>query len=132
MTSPSPTRETLIIYDGECPYCRNYVRFVKLRESVGPVRLIDTRQNGPEIAAVKSAGYDLDEGMIFSYQGQYFHGDEAIHMMGVLSGTGPLNALNRLIFRSPTRARALYPWLRAGRNLTLRLLGRRKISGQKF
>lgn len=132
MTSPSPNPETLIVYDGECPYCRNYVRLVKMRESIGPVRLIDARKGGPEVDAIKAKGFDLDQGMIFYHGGHYYHGDEAIHMMGVYSGCGPLNALNRLIFRSPARAKALYPWLRAGRNMTLRILGKRKISGEKF
>ena len=30
-----------LIYDGNCPFCSNYVRFTRLRENIGSVDLID-------------------------------------------------------------------------------------------
>lgn len=122
--------EAWIVYDGECPYCRNYVRLVRLRDALGTVRLIDARKGGPEVEHVRAAGLDLDEGMIFRYGGRLYHGADAIHMMAVLAGpSGLFNRINARVFRSPARAAFLYPILRAGRNTTLFLLGKRKISG---
>jgi hypothetical protein len=46
------------------------------------------------------------------------------------SRSGLFNKLNALIFHSPTVSRLLYPLLRAGRNLTLRLLGHRKLTDE--
>ena len=44
-----------LLYDGECPFCSAYARFVRLREtSIGPLRLIDARHGGPAIERVKS------------------------------------------------------------------------------
>lgn len=117
-----------IIYDGECPFCSTYVKFMRLRESVGKVELLDAREGGAVVDSVRQLGYDLNEGMIFYYGGQYYYGADAVQMLSMLSGSrGWLNRLNASIFRSPARASMLYPFLRAGRNATLQLLGRSKI-----
>jgi hypothetical protein len=70
----------------------------------------------------------LNEGMAFVQNGQISHGDECIHKMALLTTpSGVLNRLTAWIFRSTTASRLLYPVLRSGRNMTLELLGRRKI-----
>lgn len=51
-----------------------------------------------------------------------------MNLLALLSTpSSTFNRVNGLIFRSPTASRILYPVLRAGRNATLRLLGRRRI-----
>jgi predicted DCC family thiol-disulfide oxidoreductase YuxK len=117
-----------ILYDGECPFCRSYVGIVRLQEVIGPVRILNARNGGPEVDMALAAGLDLDEGMVLQYQGQLYHGDACIHLLATLSETGGiLRALLAWVFRSPSRARLLYPWLRGGRNMTLKLLGKHKI-----
>jgi predicted DCC family thiol-disulfide oxidoreductase YuxK len=121
-------RPAAIVYDGECPFCSRYVRLVRLRESVGPVELINARDGGPVVAEIVRAGIDLDEGMVLKLGNRLYHGDDCIHMLALL-GTrlGVFNRLNAAMFRSPRAARFFYPALRAGRNAALRLLGRSRI-----
>ncbi len=119
----------IVIYDGECPFCSRYVRMLRLRETVGPVRLLDARDGGPEVEAALAEGLDLDEGMVLLMDGRYHHGDDCIHRLALLStGSGAFNRLNAAIFRSERLSRLLYPLLRAGRNTVLALLGRQKIN----
>ena len=135
MKSPSddaPARaaapEPWLLYDGECPFCSAYVRMLRLRESAGPVRLVDAREGGPELDELRAAGLEIDEGMALKLHGRLHHGDDCIHALALL--TTPSGAFNRAaawIFRSPRRSRAMYPALRAGRNAALTLLGRRRI-----
>lgn len=136
MTSPldiEKTSEAWIIYDGECPFCKNYVRLLRLKEVIDNVRLINARDDTKEAQLIREKGYDLDEGMIFFYNGHYHYGAEAIHMMAMLSGSSRfINRVNGFIFRSKSLSSVLYPFMRGGRNLTLKILGRRKISGDKF
>lgn len=120
--------EAWIVYDGECPFCSGYVRLVRLREAIGTVHLVDARAGGPVVDDVVGQGFDLDEGMVLVWQGAYYHGADCMHMLAMLSS--PSSRLNRLggsLLRSKSRARFLYPFLRAGRNTVLRLLGRSKI-----
>jgi predicted DCC family thiol-disulfide oxidoreductase YuxK len=138
MTSASTSPNTApagnwIIYDGDCPFCTNYMRLTKLKESIGPVRLINARDGGPEVEFVKAQGLDLDQGMAMYYQGQLYHGGDCLNIMAMLSSeSGLFNSFSAWVFKSKSRARALYPSLKCGRNLALRLLGRTKISGEKF
>lgn len=111
-----------LVYDGECPFCRRYAALVRLRQSVGEVRLVDARAGGPLVREVEAAGLDLDEGMVLKVGDRLYHGADCIHAIALLaSPSGPFNRLNAAIFRSSRLAALLYPLLRAGRNAALRL-----------
>ncbi|MEM8790844.1 MAG: DCC1-like thiol-disulfide oxidoreductase family protein [Pseudomonadota bacterium] len=125
--------EIAIVYDGECPFCSAYVGMVRLREAAGRVHLLDAREGGPEVERIRAAGLDLDEGMVLLMGDEMYHGADCIHRMGLMTTeSGVFNRLNAWVFRSPGRSRFLYPILRAGRNLALKILGRKKISGEAF
>ncbi|MFO1394421.1 MAG: DCC1-like thiol-disulfide oxidoreductase family protein [Steroidobacteraceae bacterium] len=131
MTSPST--DNYVLYDGDCPFCRNYVAMQRLRAAIGPVRLVDARAGGPEVEAARAAGYDLDEGMLLSYEGRLYHGAACMNMLALLGDDRGLVArFMNWLFGSRDRASFLYPLLRAGRNLTLRLLSRRRLDGRPF
>ena len=129
--APESAGEAFLYYDGDCPFCSAYVRYVRLREAVGTLTLVNLREGGPGAEEVMARGFDFDEGMVLKLGGDYYHGDDCIHMLALLSSDSSLfNRMNALIFRSPRRARLLYPILRSGRNLTLTLLGRRKVGAK--
>lgn len=123
--------ENYLIYDGECPVCNAYVRFVRLQESIGHIELVDARDGGAIVDRVVSETLDLDEGMVLIYGGRFYHGADCLHMLALLSSpSGAFNRLNALMFRSPGVARFMYPILRFGRNTLLRILGKRKLELQ--
>ncbi|MFP4539257.1 MAG: thiol-disulfide oxidoreductase DCC family protein [Dichotomicrobium sp.] len=118
-----------VVYDGECPFCSAYVRLVRLREAVGPVELLDARAHPGLVAELHAEGIDLNETMAVRYGGRTYVGAEAMEVLSLLSSdSGRANRLFARIFRDGRRARRLYPWLRSGRNLALRLLGRKKLT----
>jgi len=105
-----------IIYDGDCPFCSRYVALLRLREHVG-VEMVDARRN-PALA--QQYGLDLNEGMIADLDGRVHHGAEAMWLLSTMARRpGP--------FASKTFVRFAYPVLRAGRNATLKLLGRPRL-----
>lgn len=121
--------DTWIVYDGQCPFCSRYVQLVRLRETLGEVRLIDARKGGPEVEEVRRAGLDLDEGMVLKLDGRLHHGADCINKLALLSTpSSRFNRLNAAVFRSRTASHVLYPMLRTGRNAVLRILGRPKIA----
>lgn len=121
-----------LIYDGECPFCSAYVRFLRLREAFGDIQLVDARTDTALVADLKSKDIDLDEGMVLQIGDQVYHGADCIHVLSLMSGeSGLFNRFNGWVFRSPTRSRFLYPILRAGRNAALAMLGRRKIQASQ-
>ena len=122
----------IVIYDGECPFCSNYVRLMALRKTVGRVELVNARQSHPLVRDLQTAGYNLNEGMAVIFGGKIYYGSEAVTLLSRLNDTSSVTAraLSALL-RDPARARRIYPWMRLCRNLTLKALGRTKIADPK-
>lgn len=120
-------QQAWLVYDGDCPFCRRYVQYVRVRRSVS-LRLVNAREGGPLVDEVRRAGLDLDGGMVLKMGDRYYHGADCIHVLALLgSPSDAFNRVNAAVFRSERLSRLLYPVLRAGRNATLRLLGRSKV-----
>ena len=117
-----------LVYDGACPFCTRFVRYTRLRDSIGPLPMIDSRSGSREVDEVRNLGFDLDQGMVLKLHGTFHHGAAGMHALALLSTrSGFFNRTLSIMFRSPVVARLLYPILRGGRNLTLLLLGRRRL-----
>ena len=118
----------VVVYDGECPFCRRFATMVRLRSAVGKVCLVDARAGSPIVARLRSKGIDLDRGNVFSYGGRDYVGPEALTAISMLAGLGGgTGRAFAWIMRSPFRARLLYPILRGMRNLALRVKGTPQI-----
>jgi predicted DCC family thiol-disulfide oxidoreductase YuxK len=120
-----------IVYDGDCPFCSRYVKLLKLRDTIGPVELIDARDANPVVQTINAAGIDLDSGFVFIFAGRCYHAEEAIHRLALL--TTPVGLFNRTtvaVFRSPVASKIFYPVLLFGRNMVLRLKSRDKLNSR--
>ena len=127
--------ETVILYDGECPFCTSFAKLVRLRETVGAVRIVDARKGGPELDAVRAAGLDIDEGNVVleAWDGTraaaIHHGPGAQMWLAARSQRWhPVGLFLRTLFATPALGRLSYPVLKGTRNLALRLMGRSKIA----
>ena len=124
--------ETVLIYDGECPLCTAYSQFVRIRESIGGLKLVDARKNIEVINEITSQGLDIDQGMVLKIGDQLYCGSDAINALALISSRcGVFNRLNYWIFKSKTASRLLYPILRFFRNLLLKILRKTQINNVK-
>lgn len=120
--------DNYLIYDGECPFCSNFVQMTRLRETIGPLRLINARDTGPEVQAATAQGFVIDQGMVLMLDGEVYYGADCLNRLALLSSRS--NVFNKLVyamFRLPLVARLSYPVLKAGRGMTIRLLGVSKM-----
>ncbi len=122
---PDPAR---IIYDGECPFCASYVAFARLRKRLGAVELIDARQRPDIVESLAARGFQIDEGMVVEMDDKVFFGPEAMWAINTLLSANPLLRL----VSGRRFLKLAYPLMRGGRNMTLRLLGRRPIAAPRF
>jgi len=123
------SEKLLLIYDDECPACKNYSQMIRIRETVGELVLINARDDSDEVRKLTEAGFDLDEGMALIVGERVYYGADTVHALGLMgSQSGFLNKLNHWIFRSKARSKFLYPILKMGRNLLLKILARSKIN----
>ena len=124
----SAERGTYVVYDGDCPFCSQYAKLLRLREAVGPVTLINARAEHEIVRHVNGKGVDLNNEMALVIDGRVYAGADCLHSLALMStGSGAFNALVARVFASPGISRRLYPILRSGRNATLWILGRKPI-----
>ncbi len=117
-----------IYYDGECPFCQRYISLLRLKETAGPVTLYDLREHSEEKDRLIEKGYDLDLGMVIDMDGRLIGGSDAVNHLAMLSTPSTLfNKINKWIMSTGFLATLLYPFLRAGRWLTLFVMGRKQI-----
>jgi predicted DCC family thiol-disulfide oxidoreductase YuxK len=113
-----------LVYDHECPVCRTYCQYARIRETVGRLRLVDARQPGPLMDEITAAGLDIDQGMVLKMRGQMYYGADAIQMLSLLgTRSGWFNRLCFVFFGTRLGARIFYPTGKAFRNALLKLLG---------
>jgi predicted DCC family thiol-disulfide oxidoreductase YuxK len=127
MQTPKP--DILLVYDDECPACDNYCRMVRIRETVGTLKLVNARESSEVMQEITRQGLDIDQGMVLKVGDVLYYGSDAIHALSLMgSPSGVFNRLNHWLFRSKRRARLLYPLLRSCRNLLLKVLRKTKIN----
>lgn len=118
----------VLLYDGECPFCSRYVQLVRLRETVGPLRLVNARERDEWYQRARSLGLNVDQGMVLFHGNRVYHGAECIRLLAMMSTrVGWFNRLNALLFSTRAGARVLYPMLKFGRRIALWLLRRRPL-----
>ena len=117
-----------ILYDGECPFCKRYVTMLRLRDTLPDIKLLNAREHIELVEYYYSRGLNVDDGMIMGMGRHVFFGHEVLHCVARMTTSNSwANRLNAFIFRSALLSRMLYPVMRCGRNMTIRLLGRSKL-----
>jgi predicted DCC family thiol-disulfide oxidoreductase YuxK len=113
----------LIIYDGDCPFCRAYVRLLRLQKAGGTVEMLSARSADSRIQAYWQQGHDLNAGMLGVLNQQVYAGADAMQVLASCSsGSDYFNRLHHAIFSRRRLSALLYPLLKFGRRLTLFLL----------
>ena len=123
------TSKIVLIYDKECPACNHYCQFVRIRESIGELELINARDTSDVMKSITAQGLDIDQGMVLKLDNQLYYGADAIHMLALISSrSGIFNRFNYWLFKSKKRSHLLYPVLRFFRNLLLKALNKTKVN----
>ncbi len=121
--------EILLVYDKECPACNAYCQIIRIRETVGDLKIIDAREKSEVLDEITARGLDIDQGMVLKMEGQLYYGSDAMHALALISNrSGLLNRINYWIFKSKSVSSWLYPVLRLFRNLLLKMLRKTKIN----
>ena len=121
--------EILLVYDEDCPACNNYCQVVRIRDSVGDLKIINARDDSAIMREITEQGHDIDEGMVLKMGEQFYYGSDAIHALALISSrSGIFNRLNFWMFKSRRVSRVLYPVLAGCRGLLLKLLRRSRIN----
>lgn len=114
-----------ILYDGDCPFCANYVGMLRLRENCDCV-LEDARTRPDLVEKFRTQGMEISDGFIVSTRDRSYHGADALVVLSALSSSsGLLNRCMAFIFGKRWLARLLYPPMKVGRRMVLLTMGRK-------
>lgn len=120
----SQSDKIYVVYDDDCPFCRNYCKYVRLKETVGELELVDARKDSEIMREITDRGLDIDMGMVVKMNDRIYYGSEAIHVLSLMSSRNTLfNKINYHIFKSKKVSGFLYPILRDCRALALKVMG---------
>ena len=113
-----------ILYDGDCPFCSNYVQMLRLKEHYD-CKLLNAREQADRVEHFRAEGMEVSEGFIVTLHGKSYSGAVALSLLSRLTASeGILNRVLAVAFRSERFAHLSYPFMKTGRAMTLRLLGR--------
>jgi predicted DCC family thiol-disulfide oxidoreductase YuxK len=114
----------VLVYDGGCPFCRQFALGTELSSGLPELELRDGRADHDLRAALNARGLYLAQGAVLLEGEQAWHGAEAIsELCRRLAPSGPLQKLFGGLFTGPSRARRIYPVLLLARRLALRWRG---------
>ena len=113
-----------LIYDGGCPFCRDFASRSELNSGIGGFQIVDGRADSNLRRDLLKKGVSLANGAVLIEKDQLWHGSEAIaELSRRMNPSDPLLGLLRELFQDQPRARLLYPLLLTARRVALGLKG---------
>ncbi len=119
--------DNFIIYDGDCIFCKNYIKFSNFLNEY-QIELINARlvKDPNKIELMKK--YKIDTGMILHFENNYYTGSEAMTKITTINDNKKyFNKTLNFFFKSKKISNLLYPYFVIIRNLTLKIRGISKI-----
>ncbi|MDC0528840.1 DUF393 domain-containing protein [Gammaproteobacteria bacterium] len=120
-----------IIYDGECPFCNDFIIVSNIKKTFGNIKMTNARNsNEQSVIMVKRQGINLDDGMVvIKEDGSLLYGDKAARFITIYGkGDGIRAFVYRLVLRNEKFAAFSYPALVLLRKLYFKIVGKRWIN----
>ena len=109
-----------LIYDGGCPFCREFALRSELKSGVADLQIVDGRSDHNIRRELNSLGLLLRDGAVLIEGEQRWHGSEAIaELSRRMKPSDPLLRLLAMLFCNDQRSALAYPALLAARRLAL-------------
>ena len=113
-----------LIYDGGCPFCRNFAARSELSGGVRGLQIIDGRDDHIQRQRLRKQGFDLANGAVLIEGETVWHGSAAIaEVCRRMEPSDQLLGLLQGMFRDEARSKILYPALLLARQVALNLRG---------
>ena len=113
-----------LIYDGGCPFCREFALRSELKAGIPNLQIVDGRTDHSIRSELNALGLPLRDGAVLIEGEQRWHGSEAIaELSRRMEPSDPLLKLLAKLFRNNQRSALAYPALLAARRVALATRG---------
>ena len=115
-----------LVFDGACPFCRQFALRSELKAGIPDLHIIDGRQENDLRRRLSERGLNLADGAVLLEGEQAWHGSAAIaEISRRMKPSDPLLKLLQAVFHDRQRAAFAYPALLLARRLALLIQGLR-------
>ena len=112
------------LYDGACPFCKNFAARSELSGGVRGLEIIDGRKDHIQRQNLRRKGFALANGAVLIEGETVWHGSAAIaELCRRMEPSYQLLGLLQDVFRDETRSKMLYPALLLARRVALKISG---------
>jgi len=112
----------VFIYDGECPFCKNFAMLSKLRSGIKNLKILDGRNHLDVLYNLTDRGFSLENGAIVISDNKIYHGSSAIVFLVSRMKYNENNfTILSQIMSNHWRSRIIYPLLLIARRIALLL-----------
>ena len=113
-----------LIYDGGCPFCREFALQSELKAGIPNLRIVDGRADHNIRRQLNNLGMHLRDGAVLIEGEQRWHGSEAIaELSRRMNPSGPLLTFLAKMFSDDQRSALAYPALLVARRMALATRG---------
>ena len=113
-----------LLYDGGCPFCRNFAARSELSSGVRGLRIIDGREDHVQRQSLNERGFSLAKGAVLIEGETVWHGSAAIaELCRRMEPSDQLLGFLKGVFRDDARSKILYPALLLARQVALNVRG---------
>ena len=113
-----------LYYDDECPFCKEYSKYVQLRQ-IYDISILDARKDLQKVKFFREKGYDINDGMILEIDDKIYQGDEAIVKIDkLLKKETLLDRLRSFFTNIPYFIKIIYPPIKIFRFILLKTIGK--------
>ena len=119
-------RRVKFYYDGECPFCKEYSKYIELRKKYD-IEILNARDNLEKIIEFRAKGYDIDEGMILevSPDEKLYHGADAAKVLDrMIEKKGVFDKFISMVVELKFFKSIVYPMVKFVRIVLLKLMGK--------
>ena len=81
----SSLNESVLIYDGHCPVCSNYLAFAGVRRKIPDLKLISARDDDPIVREAWGRGINLNNEMALKLDSKWYTGADVITKLAELA-----------------------------------------------
>lgn len=109
-----------LVYDGGCPFCRQFATWSELRGGIPGLSGLDGRADAELRQWLLRRGHRLSDGAVLWSEGRILQGAEAVQWIcSRLQPSADLRRMLSAVLATPQRARRVYPLLLLARRLAL-------------
>jgi len=119
-------RRVKFYYDGECPFCKEYSKYIELRKKYD-IEILNARDNLEKIIEFRAKGYDIDEGMILEVSPgkKLYHGADAAKVLDrMIEKKGVFDKFISMVVELKFFKSIVYPMVKFVRIVLLKLMGK--------